>query len=304
MWLEFPVPPQCDGLELRKFLYQCAVSTDLARAVKYRGQGFFVDGRSSYTNVRLAAGQIVRFALPPEEKPAVAAQAEIPLNVVYQDAFALVIEKPAGIPVHPTLNYADGTLANAYAAWAQQRGESGVFRPVNRLDKNTSGLLLAARNMYAASLLSDHVQKTYFALAEGEMPLGPGVFDGPIGRAEGSIVTRCVRPDGKPSRTEYTVLEAANGVSLASCRPVTGRTHQIRVHFAHAGYPLAGDDLYGGSMEKIHRHALHCGKMEFAVPEYALEQDTVRIQMPLEWKKVSVESTLPPDMCRLYRCEN
>ncbi len=304
MWLEFPVPPQCNGMELRKFLYQCAVSTDLARGVKYRGNGFFVDGQPSFTNVRLAAGQIVRFALPPEEKPAVEPQAEIPLNVVYQDAFALVIEKPTGIPVHPTLNYADGTLANAYAAWAQSHGESGVFRPVNRLDKNTSGLLLAARNMYAASLLADHVQKTYFALAEGEMPLGAGVFDGPIGRAEGSIVTRCVTPAGKPSRTEYSVLEVKNGVSLAECHPITGRTHQIRVHFAYAGNPLAGDDLYGGSTERIHRHALHCGKMEFSVPKHTLCEDTVRIDIPLQWENIVVESPLPPDMRSLYRCEN
>lgn len=304
MWLEFPVPPQCDGMELRKFLYQCAVSTELTRAVKYRGNGFFVDDRPSFTNVRLTAGQIVRFALPPEEKPAVEPQEEISLNVIYRDAFALVIEKPAGIPVHPTLNYANGTLANAYAAWAQSQGESGVFRPVNRLDKNTSGLLLAARNMYAASLLANHVQKTYFALAEGEMPLGEGVFDGPIGRAEGSIVTRCVTPAGKPSRTEYTVLQVKGGISLAECHPITGRTHQIRVHFADAGHPLAGDDLYGGSTEKIHRHALHCGKMEFAEPKHSIGEDAVRIAVGQQWEKITVKSTLPPDMCNLCRCEN
>lgn len=296
MWLEFVVPSACEGMELRQFLYQCAVSTDLTRGVKHRGTGFFVDGSPAFTNVRLQAGQRVRFAFPPEEKPAVTPQPEIPLNVVYQDAFALVIDKPAGIPVHPTMGYAGGTLANAYAAWAQKNGESGVFRPVNRLDKNTSGLLLAARNTYAASLLADHVQKTYYAIAEGEMPLGDGVFDGPIGRAADSIVTRCVTPAGKPSRTEYTILQADNGYSLAACRLITGRTHQIRVHFSHAGHPLAGDDLYGGSREKINRQALHCGKLTFSVPVHKKWSDGVTVQMPLQWQEITVESPLPPDM--------
>lgn len=304
MWLEFVVPPLCDGMELRRFLYQCAVSTDLTRAVKHRGSGFFVDGSPAFTNVRLQAGQRVKFDLPPEEKPSVTPQPEIPLRVVYQDAFALVIDKPAGIPVHPTLGYAGGTLANAYAAWAQQNGESGVFRPVNRLDKNTSGLLLAARNMYAANLLAEHVQKTYYAIVEGEMPLGEGVFDGPIGRAEGSIVTRCVTPAGKPSRTEYTVLAAGGGHSLAACRLITGRTHQIRVHFSHAGHPLAGDDLYGGSREIINRQALHCGKLAFSVPAHIRKADCVEIQLPLQWTEITAESPFPPDMETMKRCEN
>ena len=303
MQLSFPVPASCEGMELRRFLYQCAVSTDLTRAVKHRGTGFWVDGQPAFTNAKLHAGQTVHFALPPEEKPPVTPQPEIPLRVVYQDAFALVIEKPAGIAVHPTLNYADGTLANAYAAWAAQNGESGVFRPVNRLDRNTSGLLLAARNMYAASLLAQSVEKTYYAIAEGVLPLGAGVFDGPIGRTPDSIVTRCVTPAGKPSRTEYTVLQQADGYSLAACRPVTGRTHQIRVHFAHAGHPLAGDDLYGGSRERIHRHALHCGKLECSIPDHTWDGAVVQVALPLQRHLVTVESSLPADMKKLLCCE-
>ncbi len=301
MWLRFVVPPDCDGMELRKFLYQCSVSTELARAVKYRGNGFFVDGQSAYTNVRLCAGQLVGFELPPEEKPPVTPQPEVPIHVVYKDAFALVIEKPAGIAVHPTMNYAGGTLANGYAAWAQQNGENGVFRPVNRLDKNTSGLLLAARNMYAAPLLANRVQKVYYAVAEGKMPFDEGVFDGPIGRQEGSIVTRCVTPEGKPSRTEYKVLKRENGFSLAACHLVTGRTHQIRVHFSHAGYPLAGDDLYGGSTKVINRQALHCGKLSFETPFCEQQKDGILLQLPLKWQTNTVQSALPLDMKQLLQ---
>ena len=176
-----------------------------------------------------------------------APQPEIPVKVVYEDAFAVVLEKPPHLAVHPTLNYPCDTLANGYAAWAAQQGISPVFRPVNRIDKDTSGLVLAAKHAYAAPLLARNVEKLYYAVVEGELPLGPGVIDAPIGRQAESIIGRCVTPDGKPSRTEYTILKAENGLSLAACVPVTGRTHQIRVHFASIGHPLAGDDLYSGS---------------------------------------------------------
>jgi 23S rRNA pseudouridine1911/1915/1917 synthase len=162
-----------------------------------------------------------------------------------------VLEKPPHLAVHPTLNYPRDTLANGYAAWAAAHGESPVFRPVNRIDKDTSGLVLAAKNGYAAPLLAEGVEKLYYAIVEGELPLGPGIIDAPIGRRGDSIIGRCVTPEGKPSRTEYTILKAAQGLSLAACVPVTGRTHQIRVHFASIGHPLAGDDLYGGHRDRI-----------------------------------------------------
>ena len=187
-----------------------------------------------------------------------------------------MLEKPPRLAVHPTLNYPLGTLANGYAAWAAQRGNSPVFRPVNRIDKDTSGLVLAAQNGYAAPLLAGRVEKLYYAVVEGELPLGPGVIDAPIGRQGGSIIGRCVTPDGKPSRTEYTILKAENGLSLAACVPVTGRTHQIRVHFASIGHPLAGDDLYGGSRARIGRQALHCARQTFRVPRCETLEDGIR----------------------------
>ena len=246
MRLYFPVPENeqtCNGTLVRNFLRQCAVSTDLARAVKFRGGGFFADGEPVLANRRVYPGQVVSFELPPEGD-GVAPQPDIPVKAVYEDAFAVVLEKPPHLAVHPTLNYPGGTLANGYAAWAAQRGESPVFRPVNRIDKDTSGLVLAAKHAYAAPLLAQNVEKLYYAIVEGELPLGPGVIDAPIGRRGDSIIGRCVTPEGKPSRTEYTILKAENGLSLAACVPVTGRTHQIRVHFASIGHPLAGDDLY------------------------------------------------------------
>ena len=301
MKLYFKVPPEADGMLLRGFLRRCSVSTDLSRAVKFRGSGFFADGAPVLANRRVEAGQVISFELPPEGE-GVAPQDDIPVDVVYEDAFALVVEKPPHLAVHPTLNYPLDTLANGYAAWALRQGRSPIFRPVNRIDKDTSGLVLAARNTYAAPLLAENVQKLYYAIVEGELPLGPGVIDAPIGRRGDSIIGRCVTPEGKPSRTEYTILKVQNGLSLAACVPVTGRTHQIRVHFASIGHPLAGDDLYGGRRDRIGRQALHCAKQTFRVPEYTEVPDGICIRTPVSagtGRTVTVESPLPQDMADL-----
>lgn len=295
MKLYFPVPPQADGVLLRNFLRRCAVSTELARAVKFHGSGFFADGRPILANRRLAAGQMLSFELPADGE-GVAPQPEIPVQVVHEDAFALLLEKPPRLAVHPTLNYPLDTLANGYAAWAAARGRSTVFRPVNRIDKDTSGLVLAARNSYAAPLLAQGVEKLYYAIVEGELPLGPGVIDAPIGRQGDSIIGRCVTPEGKPSRTEYTILKAKNGLSLAACVPVTGRTHQIRVHFASLGHPLAGDDLYGGHRERVGRQALHCAKQTYTIPAYTLMPDGIVIDWEAPRQRITVESPLPADL--------
>ena len=132
--------------------------------------------------------------------------------------------------------------------------------------------------------------------------MGPGGIDAPIGRRGDSIIGRCVTPEGKPSRTEYTILKVQNGLSLAACVPVTGRTHQIRVHFASIGHPLAGDDLYGGRRDRIGRQALHCAKQTFRVPEYTEVPDGICIRTPVSagtGRTVTVESPLPQDMADL-----
>ena len=226
MQLYFAVPDTAtthDGVLVRSFLRQCAVSTDLARAVKFRGGGFFADGEPVLANRRIFPGQVLSFALPPEGD-GVTPQPEIPVKVVYEDAFAVVLEKPPQLAVHPTLNYPGGTLANGYAAWAAEHGHSPVFRPVNRIDKDTSGLVLAAKNAYAAPLLAGGVAKLYYAIAQGALPLGKGSSMHPSA-AGATASSGAALPRGKPSRTEYTIIKEENGHSLAACVPVTGRTH-------------------------------------------------------------------------------
>lgn len=274
MFLTFLVPADCDGMRLGVFLRTRDVSAGCIKAVKYHGQGFLADNRPIRTDERVRAGQEISFALPPE--PPTDVQPEpVPFSLVYEDDFAAVLDKPAGIAVHPTLNHTGGTLANGWMNLLQSRGETGVFRPVNRIDKNTSGLVLCAKNAYATPILSRSAEKCYLALAEGELPLGPGKIDAPIARRGDSIIGRCVDPAGKPSVTEYTVLASEGGHSLLACIPVTGRTHQIRVHLSWLGHPLAGDTLYGGSTDLIRRHALHCAVLRFSCPPQGVRHRAV-----------------------------
>ena len=268
MTLEWTVQPCEENMLLRDFLRRRGVSTSLARAVKTAG-GFFCDGAPVHTNARLSAGRRVSFALPPEPPTDVLPQ-NLPLEIVYEDTHAMVLNKPAGQTVHPTRGYADGTLANAFRGRMAARGADTVFRPVNRLDKGTSGLVLCAMNAYAAPLLAASAQKVYYAVAGGAVEADSGAIDTPIALAHGSLIQRCVcgqSGQGRPSRTEYTVIARGGGHTLLRVVPITGRTHQIRVHFASIGHPLAGDDLYGGSIVQIARPALHCGGLSFLPPE-------------------------------------
>ena len=286
--LEYTLPPDAAPQRLNLFLRAQGLTAGLIKSVKYDGGGFFCGDASVHTDYIVRPGQTVRFALPPEQQTDVVPQ-DIPLHIAYEDDFAAVLDKPAGIAVHPTLNYPDGTLANGWLHYLQTQGRSGVFRPVNRLDKNTSGLVLCAQNAFAAPALAATAQKTYLAVVAGRLPQSHGYIEAPIGRQGDSLIGRCVTPNGKYSLTEYTVLAENDRCTLAACRLHTGRTHQIRVHMAYIGHPLAGDSLYGGPMQDMARQALHCAVMRF--------------QNPYTHAPVRVQSALPPDMAALLEKE-
>lgn len=263
--LSFTVPPSAEGSRLGVFLRTQGVSASCIKAVKHQGEGFYADGNPLHTDQPVHAGQRITFALAPEPPTTVTPQ-PVPFWILREDAFAAVVDKPAGIAVHPTLNHPDGTLANGWLYHLQQQGRTGVFRPVNRIDKNTSGLVLLAQNSFAAPALAAHVTKCYLALAEGCIAPQTLQIDAPIARRGDSIIGRCVRPDGKPSLTRLRVLGCGGGHTLLACQPVTGRTHQIRVHTSHLGHPLAGDTLYGGHPNLMQRHALHCVSLCYRDP--------------------------------------
>lgn len=281
MELSFIVSPQFEGHCLRNFLRTSGVSATLIKAVKNETGGFWIGDEPARTCDTIHTGQIVTFVLPPEKDTSVEPQ-NMPLSIAYESKHVMVLEKPAGMAVHPTLNYKDRTLANAYMGLLRKRGEAGIFRPINRIDKDTSGLVLCAKNAYAAPLLAQNVKKLYRAVLEGELAQTEGDITQPIARAEGSIILRTVSPKGKPSHTHYAVEQTMAGHTLVAAVPLTGRTHQLRVHFSWLGHPLAGDDLYGGKRTHIARHALHCAKLEFTDPTTN--------------QRAVVESSLPEDM--------
>lgn len=204
---------------------------------------------------------------------------ELSVPVVFENDSLVVFDKPAGMPVHPSIHHQGDTLGNCFAAMYPEL----TFRPVSRLDRDTSGLCIAAKNAHAAKLLQGHCPKVYYAAVHGEIPES-GTINAPIAREQESIILRCVRGDGRAAVTHYRRISCSGTYSLAEVTPETGRTHQIRVHFAHIGHPLAGDDMYGGKRTDISRHALHCAQIIFTDPETG--------------KEVTVRSELPDDMKR------
>ncbi|MCM3079505.1 RluA family pseudouridine synthase [Brevibacillus invocatus] len=245
------------------------VSRRLLIRAKFKGL-ITRNGTLVFVNERLQAGDEIVVLVNEEETEAVAPE-EMPLVIRYEDEDLMVIAKPAGLVVHPTGNHASGTLANGVIAYWKRQGEKRRFRAVNRLDKDTSGLLIIAKNQWAHEQFSRMQQdrslkRTYLAIAEGIVEPGAGTMDEPIGLAENSFITRQVRADGQSAVTHFRVLTHGEGMSFVELRLETGRTHQIRVHMSHRGHPLAGDDLYGGARTHIGRQALHAVELAFVHP--------------------------------------
>lgn len=249
------------------------------------------NGALVFVNEQVQTGDEIAVLVDEEETEAVLPE-EMPLTIRYEDEDLMVIAKPAGLVVHPTGNHPAGTLANGVVAYWQKRGEKRRFRAVNRLDKDTSGLLIVAKNQWAHEQFSRMQQerrltRIYQAIAEGIVRPDAGVLDHPIGLAENSFITRQVREDGQKAVTHFRVLERGDGMSHVELRLETGRTHQIRVHMSHEGHPLAGDDLYGGARTYIGRQALHAAQLAFVHP---------RTGMEMKWSE-----PLPADMQHLLK---
>ena len=244
------------GDYLRKY---AGISAHTLKRLKNVPDGIMRNGQHLRTVDPVVSGDIILLHLP--ESCAHTPNPALELPVVYESEQILVCDKPAGMPVHPSMLHRDDTLANWFAA---QYPECG-FHAVNRLDRNTSGLCVIAKTAYAAHALRNGVQKRYYALVGAGLH-GSGTVDAPIARAQESVITRCVRADGKPAVTHYRVIEEMPDCTLLELTLETGRTHQIRVHMAYIGYPLLGDDLYGGDCSRIRAHALHCGYLSLTDP--------------------------------------
>lgn len=260
----FPVPPEWDNATMQSFLRQhCGLSWRMVVKLKRVEGGMTADGVPLRSIDRLRAGQTVRVQMP--EDTVRIEGANLPLTVVYEDAHVLVIDKPPYLAVHPSAGKPEPTLANAVVGYFERKGTPLSFRPVNRLDRNTSGLLLAAKSPHVAYALAQKPQKEYLAVVLGALT-GSGTVDQPIRVKEGCCITREVGEGGKPSVTHWESLGTDGEISLVRLVLETGRTHQIRVHMAWLGYPLAGDTMYGTDETYLPRHGLHCAHMTLIHP--------------------------------------
>ena len=278
--MDFLIDSAHDGKTVRSYIkFTLHISSRMLTVLKQDENGIVVNGTRVTVRHVLHEGDVLSLALADRAENAShnVPPSDIPLDIIYEDAHVIALNKPPYMPTHPSHNHHDDTLANALAWRYAQAGEPFVFRPMGRLDRNTSGIVLAAKDKLASGMLTaaireGEVNKTYIAIAVGELPLGTGVqtIDCGIRRQAESVIMRTTCPDStapdEVSVTDYEVLEARDGLSLVRVRPRTGRTHQIRVHFAYIGHPLLGDDLYGTPDERIGRHALHAQSLELPLP--------------------------------------
>lgn len=278
--IKFSVPEQYDGVTLRGFL-RCFVKLSARQMAKLKRQprGILRNGGAVIAPDLLHAGDSIVLTFQDNEKSMPPAPLALP--VIYEDEDLLVADKPAFMPMYPCPGHDGDSLANAVSYLQASEGKEYAFRPVYRLDRDTTGLVLLAKNPYAASRLAGNIRKTYLAICEGYLN-GSGLIDQPIGLKPGHSIQRAVVPEGQKAVTRWRSLFAGKRHSLIVVRLKTGRTHQIRVHFSAAGYPLAGDDMYGGSLDFIDRQALHCARISFL--------------HPVSGKRMRFSSPLPDDM--------
>ena len=262
-----------------ELLIKKGVSKRLVKKLKVLPDGITKDGQKIRTVDSVLAGEIV--VISPKDEKTLVPNPDLSVKILYEDNDIVVFDKPYNMPVHPSILHHTDSLGNFFAYIYPDIS----FRPLNRLDKDTTGVCAAAKNAYSASLISKSLNKVYFAAVCGCLT-GNGKIEMPIARLDGSIIKRTVNESGQSAVTNYETLSHSedNRYTLLKITLETGRTHQIRVHFSAIGYPLAGDDMYGGDLTDISRQALHCGEISFVSPK---------------GEKVTVKSPIPSDIEKL-----
>lgn len=267
----YTIPVEFKGKNILSFLKHHQYSSPIITHLKRTERGILLNNEWGRVRDILHENDILTITLIETTTSDNIVPSPLTLSILYEDDDLMVINKEADTPIHPSQGNYDNTLANAVAYLYQERKEPFVYRCMNRLDKDTTGLLILAKNMYSASLLSTmiknrEVHREYLAIATGFVP-DQGIIDKPIGRVDGSTIEREVNLiTGDPARTHFKRLAYKNGYSLVSLKLETGRTHQIRVHMKSIGHPLPGDFLYNPDYSIIQRQALHSYRLSFAHP--------------------------------------
>ena len=284
------IPTEYDGRTLLSFLKDKQYSAPIITHLKRTENGILLNGAWGRVRDILHAGDQLSITLIETESSENIVPTNLPLDIVYEDEDILIINKNANTPIHPSQGNYDNTLANAVAYYFQQKGEAFTYRCINRLDRDTTGLLILAKHMHSASILSSMVQnreihREYLAVACGNVPL-VGSIVAPIARVDGSTIERCVDEErGEYACTHYKTLLHKNGYSLVSLKLETGRTHQIRVHMKYIGHPLPGDFLYNPDYTAINRQALHSHRLSFKHPISGEMMEFVA-ELPADMKKI------------------
>lgn len=280
--LIFTVPKEYDGVVCKEFLKKhCKISSRLITKLVRTEKGITKDGKLIRTIDSVHFGDTIEIKLPNDNNEIVPVSGE--LDIKFEDKHILIVNKPPNMPVHPTKNHQRDTLANIVRYYALSKGEDYTFRAINRIDRDTSGLVLIAKDRFTASGLKG-VYKEYTAVCQGNI-VEDGTVDKNIRLRPDSKMVREVNSEGARAVTHYFVLSRNKEYSLVRCILETGRTHQIRCHMSYLGHPLAGDDLYGGNRDKISRQALHCSYLRFIHP-VAKQTIEIKSQMPDDMKSL------------------
>ena len=276
------------SMPVSRFLKQKGFSSQNLVQLKKDPSAVLANGIPCFMNHILQPGDTLTLHIREDHSSEKIPPVNLTLNIVYEDADLMVINKPAGMPIHPSMNNYYNSLANALAYYFEQQNCPFVFRCINRLDRDTSGLTVISKHLVSASIMADMTKKRlvhreYLAIVKGDLTPPTGTITAPLSRKEGSIIERTVDFDhGEEAITHYKLVKKENGHSLVSLQLETGRTHQIRIHMKYLGYPLIGDYLYNPDMEHITRQALHSYHMEFP--------------HPITGQKMTFTAPLPSDM--------
>ena len=281
-----------DEVNIRQVLRErFGISERLLTKLKKNQKIFLNDSNKIYMDMYVKPNDKINVNLDFNEDNSNIIPVKMDLKILYEDESIIIVDKPANMPVHPSLNHYEDSLSNGIKYYFNALGLKRKIRPINRLDKNTSGIVIFAKNEYIQDRLNKY-HKEYLAIVVGKL-LGSGIIDKPIARKEDSIIERCIDSNGEKSITEYEVIQNFKvnntNLSLLKCILHTGRTHQIRVHMKSIGHPILGDTLYGNYSELINRQALHAYKICFI--------------HPITKKEIEITSSIPNDMLKIINCK-